>query len=240
MKFAFRSRHAVVAFAMLTVAGAGSALGCKDDKPVEAAPAPAAVASTMTKAATMPAVSAAVSASARAKAIAKKAPLDKVATSAKKELPSEWEERDHTEKGFSFWVPKGVKESQATKEGVDVYIAQLPAPHDKVGVFVVAFKDPAKKFPEMTAMTEKILKDMDSPTDYKLVKTEEVNDAYQVLTITYKDKDGKANYVQALLALDVTDRYIMMVGTDGDPKPEEETIDTILANFEMYASGKGE
>jgi type IV secretory pathway VirB10-like protein len=229
--------------AMLTLVGAFS-FGCKEDKKPESTA--AAASTTAAKPAATPAAEkasaapAASSAEAKKKPVAKKAPVDKVAPAAKKEVPSEWEQRDHTAKGFAFWVPKGVKETQATQDGVDVYLAQLPAPHEKIGVFVMAFKGADKKLPELTTITEKLIKELDKGDDYKVVKTDPINDNYEVLEITYKDKDGKLNHVKALLALDVTDRYILIAGGEGELKDSEETVDTILANFEMYASGKGE
>jgi type IV secretory pathway VirB10-like protein len=246
MQKVFTHRRVLGVIATLALVGA-AALGCnKDEKKAEGA-APAASASAPAKPAASPATekaSAAPAASSaapkKAKAAAKKAPTEKVAAKAPKEVPTEWEERDHEEKGFSFWVPKGVKESQDSADGVDVYVAQLPAPHDKIGVFVMAFKDPAKKFPELTKITEDLIKKVDTGTEYKVEKTVEINDSYQVLEISYKDKAGKKNSVKALMALDVSDRYIMIVGGEGELKDSEETVDTILANFEMYASGKGE
>ena len=229
--------------AMLTLVGAFS-FGCKEDKKPESSA--AAASTTAAKPAASPATEkasaapAASSAEAKKKPVAKKAPVDKVAPQAKKEVPSEWEQRDHAAKGFAFWVPKGVKETQASQEGVDVYMAQLPAPHEKIGVFVTAFKGADKKIPELTAITEKLIKDLDKGDDYKVDKTEPINDNYEVLEISYKDKDGKVNHVKALLALDVTDRYILIAGGEGELKDSEETVDTILANFEMYASGLGE
>ncbi len=229
--------------ALVTVVAAAS-MGCpKEEKKPEATA--AAASTTAAKPAASPAAekaSAAPAASSaeKKKPVAKKAPVDKVAPQAKKEVPSEWEQRDHTAKGFAFWVPKGVKETQASEDGIDVYMAQLPAPHDKVGVFVMAFKGADKKLPELTTITEKLIKNVDKGDDYKVIKTEPINDNYEVLEIQYKDKDGKLNHVKALLALDVTDRYILIAGGEGELKDSEETVDTILANFEMYASGLGE
>jgi type IV secretory pathway VirB10-like protein len=242
MRHVLNRTRALCMLALVTVVAAAS-IGCpKEEKKPEstAAAASAAKPAASPAAEKASAAPAASSAAAKKKPASKKAPVEKAAPQAKKEVPSEWEERDHAEKGFSFWVPKGVKETQATEDGVDVYMAQLPAPHDAIGVFVMAFKGADKKFPELTTITEKLIKNIDKGDDYKVVKTDPINDSYEVLEITYKDKDGKLNTVKALLALDVTDRYIVIAGGAGELKDSEETVDTILANFEMYASGKGE
>lgn len=244
MRNVLNRTRALCMVALVTVVAAAS-IGCpKEEKKPEsnasAASATAAKPAASPAAEKASAAPAASSAAAKKKPASKKAPVEKAAPQAKKEVPSEWEERDHAEKGFSFWVPKGVKETQGTEDGVDVYMAQLPAPHDTIGVFVMAFKGADKKFPELTTITEKLIKNIDKGDGYKVEKTEPINDSYEVLEISYKDKDGKVNHVKALLALDVTDRYIVIAGGVGELKDSEETVDTILANFEMYASGKGE
>jgi hypothetical protein len=210
------------------------AVGC--DKKPEAAPTPPPVAS---PAAPKPAASPAAAApKASAKpATAKTAPLpDKV----KHAVPTDWEVRDHQAKGFSFHVPAGTKEHQESKEGIDIYLAELPKPHDSIQVFVAAFKDPAKKVPEMKVLVEKVIKDLDTAADYKLVKEEALSDQYTLLDVTWTGTDKKKNHAWVLIALDVTDRYFMIVGSDEDKfKASEDTVGAILASFDMYSSGAG-
>ena len=42
-------------------------------------------------------------------------------------------------KGYEFQVPQGTKDAQDTKDGVDVYMANVPAPYD-IGVMVAAMR----------------------------------------------------------------------------------------------------
>src|SRR5204863_4739435 len=55
-------------------------------------------------------------------------------------VPADWIRMHDDAKGYEFQVPQGTQDKQETKDGVDVYVAQVPAPYE-IGVMVVAFKD---------------------------------------------------------------------------------------------------
>ena len=66
----------------------------------------------------------------------------------------------------------------------------------------------------------------------------ELNDDYSLVTFTSTGKDGKPGKGKILVATDVTDNYIMLVGGDADKfGANEKTIDEIWGSFGMYSGG---
>src|SRR5258708_32567411 len=48
-------------------------------------------------------------------------------------VPSDWVRMYSDAKGYEFYVPAGTKDQSQNVEGVDVYLANVPAPYD-IGV----------------------------------------------------------------------------------------------------------
>src|SRR2546422_9225827 len=48
-------------------------------------------------------------------------------------VPADWIRMHDDAKGYEFMVPQGTKDAQDTKDGVNVYMANVPAPYD-IGV----------------------------------------------------------------------------------------------------------
>lgn len=169
------------------------------------------------------------SASAAAKSTPKKAP-------AANPVPADWIRMYDDVKGYEFMVPKGTEHKSETVDGVDVYIASVPAPYE-IGVMVVAFKDKTIGKDELLKRAENILKSM-GEKDIKIEAAKELNDDYSIATFTSTDKDGKAGKGKILVATDVTDNYILLVGGDADKfGSNEKTIDEIWGSFGMYSGG---
>src|SRR6266850_4546526 len=55
-------------------------------------------------------------------------------------VPSDWVRMYNDAKGYEFYVPAGTKDSSQNVDGVDVYMASVPAPYE-IGTMVIAFKD---------------------------------------------------------------------------------------------------
>src|SRR6266702_6138335 len=72
-------------------------------------------------------------------------------------VPADWIRMHDDAKGYEFQVPQGTKDAQDTKDGVDVYMANVPAPYD-IGVMVVAFKDKTLSKEDLIKKAEDILK----------------------------------------------------------------------------------
>ncbi len=207
----------------LSITLVGLGIGCKKDE--APAPAPAAQA-TQTAAAAKPAP---------AKPAAK--PTKPLPAAAKTHaVPGEWIEMSHQAKGFGFHVPAGTTDSNASKDGFDLYTAKLPAPHDKVMVLVAAYKDHKKTKEDLLTDVSHVI-EATGGKDIKKGDVKELSPDYSLADYTFTS-DGKPVKVRALVATDVTDNYLMLVGTAEDHfKASEETIDTIWGSFDMYSGG---
>lgn len=211
---------------IILVAALTASVGCKkDETPAPAPTAPAASAPAKTEQAAKPAA-------AKPK---KSLPAEKKPHP----IPGEWTELTHADKGFSFAVPKGSTDEQASKDGFDLYIAKLPAPHDKVHAVVAAYKDAKKTKDDLLKDAAKII-EVTGGKDVKQGEVKELNADYSLADFTFTSTEHKdeKNRVRVLVATDVTDNYLVLVGTDeAHFKESEETIDTIWGSFNMFSGG---
>jgi hypothetical protein len=151
-------------------------------------------------------------------------------------IPADWIRMHDDTKGYEFQVPQGTKDAQENKDGVDVYMASVPAPYD-IGVMVVAFKDKTLSKEDLLKRAENILKAFNEK-DIKIDPAKELSDDYSIAAFTSTGDDGKAGKGKILVATDVTDNYIMIVGGDADKfGANEKTIDEIWGSFGMYSGG---
>jgi hypothetical protein len=151
-------------------------------------------------------------------------------------VPADWIRMHDDAKGYEFMVPQGTKDAQETKDGVDVYLANVPAPYE-IGVMVVAFKDAKASKEDLLKRAENVLKAF-GEKDIKMDPVKELNDDYSLVTFTSTGSDGKPGKGKILVATDVTDNYIMFVGGDADKfGSNEKTIDEIWGSFGMYSGG---
>jgi hypothetical protein len=151
-------------------------------------------------------------------------------------VPADWIRMHDDAKGYEFMVPQGTKDAQETKDGVDVYMANVPAPYD-IGVMVVAFKDAKASKEDLLQRAENVLKAF-GEKDIKMDPAKELSDDYSLVTFTSTGSDGKPGKGKILVATDVTDNYIMFVGGDADKfGTNEKTIDEIWGSFGMYSGG---
>lgn len=151
-------------------------------------------------------------------------------------VPADWVRMHNDAKGYEFMVPQGTKDAQDTKDGVDVYMANVPAPYE-IGVMVVAFKDKTLSKEDLLQRAENVLKAF-GEKDIKFEPAKELSDDYNLISFTSTGDDGKAGKGKILVATDVTDNYIMFVGGDADKfAANEKTIDEIWGSFGMYSGG---
>src|SRR6267378_8454011 len=123
----------------------------------------------------------AASAASSPKAAAKKAP-------ATNPVPADWIRMYDDAKGYEFMVPQGTDHKSQNVEGVDVYLANAPAPYD-IGVVVVAFKDKTLTKDDLLKRAENILKSM-GEKDIKIDAPKELSADYSLATFTSTGKDG--------------------------------------------------
>jgi hypothetical protein len=151
-------------------------------------------------------------------------------------VPSDWVRMYDDAKGYEFYVPAGTKDESQTVDGVDVYMASVPPPHD-IGVMVIAFKDKTLTKDDLVKRAENVLKSFDEK-DIKIDPGKELSADYTLYTFTSTGKDGKPGKGKILVGTDVTDNYIMIVGGEADKfTASEKTIDEIWGSFGMYSGG---
>jgi hypothetical protein len=222
--FSFRA----LAFASLALV---AATGCKKDEPAAAAASakPAAVAPAATSAAPVAAKPAAKPAA------VKSVPTEKLAHP----IPTDWVEINEEKRGFSFSMPKGSTAHAEDKNGVAAYIGILPAPNDKVAVMVVAYKDAKKTLDDLAKEGEEALTKGFGETNPKILKTLEISPDYRLVELTTEDaKDKSVSHWKILCGTDVTDNYVMIVGTPASElKANEPTMDEVWGSFDMRSGG---
>jgi len=151
-------------------------------------------------------------------------------------VPADWVRMYNDAKGYEFYVPAGTKDQSQNVEGVDVYLANVPAPYD-IGVIVVAFKDKTLTKDDLLKRAENILKSM-GEKDIKIDAPKELSADYSLANCSSVDEKGKTTKAKILVGTDVTDNYIILVGTDADKfGANEKTIDEIWGSFGMYSGG---
>jgi hypothetical protein len=151
-------------------------------------------------------------------------------------VPADWVRMFDDSKGYEFYVPSGTKDQSQTVNGVDVYLANVPAPYE-IGVIVVAFKDKSLTKDDLLKRTEAILTSM-GEKDIKITDSKEISADYSLANISSVDEKGKTTKGKVLVGTDVTDNYIILVGTDADKfAANEKTIDEIWGSFGMYSGG---
>lgn len=151
-------------------------------------------------------------------------------------VPADWIRMYDDVKGYEFKVPQGTEHKSQTVEGVDVYMAAVPAPYE-LGVMVVAFKDKTIGKDELLKRAENILTSL-GDKDIKIDTAKELSDDYSLASYTATDDKGKPQKGKVLVATDVTDNYIMLIEGDSDKfGSNEKTIDEIWGSFSMYSGG---
>lgn len=215
-------------FAAMVALACTIGVGCKEDKPTPSAQPEAKPTTTTTAAATQPATKPAAKPAAKKSLPAEKQPHP---------VPAEWTEMEDKVRGYSFSVPKGTTDHQESKAGIDIYIAEVPKPH-AVQVMAVAYKNAKKTRADLLKEAGKIVEAVGNK-DVKVGEPKELNDSYSTVDISCTDQDdGKKWKVRALVALDVTDNYILLVGApEAEFKQSEEIIDTIWGSFDIWSGG---
>lgn len=151
-------------------------------------------------------------------------------------VPADWVKLTDSTKGYEFMVPAGTEGKQQTENGVDVYLAQVPAPYE-IGIIVLAYKDKSASKDDLLKSAAASLEAL-GEKDIKFEALTEITGDYSVATFTSVGKDGKKGKGKVLVATDVTDNYIVLVGGDETKFADnEKTMDAIWGSFAMHSGG---
>jgi hypothetical protein len=151
-------------------------------------------------------------------------------------VPDNWETYYDSQKGYQFEVPLGTQTDQQTVNGVDVFMATLPDP-SKVAVMVVAFKNKNLSKDDLLETAKKVLESL-GEKNIKAASPTELSDDYDLVELSSVDEKGVTTRAKLLIATDVTDNYLVFVGSpDSDYKANEKVIDEVWGSFSMYSGG---
>lgn len=148
-------------------------------------------------------------------------------------VPADWVYIYNEQRGYGFSVPAGSTGQSDTVDGTDVYVAMTPS---EIGVLVFAFKDAKLSKEDLLDTAEKVLNEMGQTIQTGKLTNE--SDDYSIAEATMTDKAGKKSKVKVLVGTDVTDNYVMVVGTEeAKYAANEKIIDEIWGSFEMWSGG---
>jgi hypothetical protein len=151
-------------------------------------------------------------------------------------VPENWVAMTDDDKGYGFKIPEGTERKSETYNGVDVFMAKTPAP-SSVNAFVMAFKDKTTSKEDLMKFASNFLEGM-GEKDVKITDVVELSDDYSLAMISSVDAKGKVTKGKVLVATDVTDNYVMLLGTDETEfKENEKVMDEIWGSFTMSSGG---
>ncbi len=157
------------------------------------------------------------------------------AKSAKKDnpVPENWIYIYDETKGYGFYVPEGTVGESETVDGVDTFLAETPAPSEIV-IVVIAFKDKTMTKDDLLNVAVKFMEEMGGTVTPGKLTGE--SDEYAVAEVTNTSKDGSKAKGKILVGTDVTDNYVMILGTEEAKfAANEKIIDEIWGSFEMWS-----
>jgi hypothetical protein len=151
-------------------------------------------------------------------------------------VPADWIAMVDEQKGYGFKVPAGTDHQIQNSNGIDVYVAKTPEP-SSVQVFVMAFKDKTLSKDDLLKFATSFLEGM-GEKNVKVGELTELSDDYSLGTISSVDEKGNITKGKVLVATDVTDNYVMLLGTDqSEFKENEKIMDEIWGSFTMRSGG---
>jgi azurin len=151
-------------------------------------------------------------------------------------VPTDWVQMADEEKGYGFKVPEGTQSKTGNVNGVDLFMAKTPDP-SSVAAIVMAFKDKTTSKEDLLKFASDVLEGM-GEKDVKITDVVELSDDYSLGMISSVDEHGKVTKGKVLVATDVTDNYVMLLGTDEKEfAANEKIMDDIWGSFSMRSGG---
>jgi hypothetical protein len=161
----------------------------------------------------------------------KKLPADK-----KRAVPAEWTRLADPKAGFAFSLPSEAQLASDVHDGVAMHIAELDKPH-RVRAAVTVYKDASKTLDALESDVKEVLQAL-SNKDVKILGRRELTGDYRLVDVESTDEHGEKWRLKALVATDVTDNYLFIVGSPSrEFAADEATIDEIWGSFEMWSGG---
>ena len=157
------------------------------------------------------------------------------AITAKKDVPvpADWVYLYDENKGYGFSVPAGTTSDTDNSGGVDFTGLTTPS---GVDIFALAYKDKTLTKDDLLKDAVAFLEGLGQKVTPGALKAE--SDDYAVADATTVLEDGRKGKLRILVGTDVSDNYVMILGTDTDKfAANEKIIDEIWGSFEMWSGG---
>ncbi|MCW5960539.1 MAG: hypothetical protein KIS76_10290 [Pyrinomonadaceae bacterium] len=157
------------------------------------------------------------------------------AKTAKKDnpVPENWIYVYDEAKGYGFYVPDGTTGASETVDGVDTFVGSTPSPSE-IAIVVIAFKDKEMTKDDLLDVAVKFLEQMGEKVTPGDLTAE--SDEYAVAEATTTSQDGTKGKAKILVGTDITDNYVMLLGTEESKfAANEKIIDEIWGSFEMWS-----
>jgi len=151
-------------------------------------------------------------------------------------VPEDWQEMADAGKGYSFHVPAGTTATNKSVGGVDFYFAQTPNPHN-IEVLVAAFKNKTLSRDDLFKQATEALAALGN-AQIKMGNVTEIGTDYSLAEMTMVDDNTVRYKTLVLVATDITDNYIMIIGTpEAEFSKNRDTLDAMWSSFEMWSGG---
>lgn len=151
-------------------------------------------------------------------------------------VPANWITMADDLKGYSFEVPEGTERSTQKSNGMDIFLASTPEP-TAVGIMVMAFKDPKLTKDDLVKVATGGLEGLGAK-NIKIGSLTELSPDYSVGTYSAINEEGKPVKGKVLVATDISDNYVMVLGAEEpEYKANEKIIDEIWGSFAMRSGG---
>ena len=148
-------------------------------------------------------------------------------------VPADWVYFYDDVKGYGFSIPADTTMETADGNGVDFTALTTPSGID---IFTLAYKDKTLTKEDLLEDAVAFLEGLGQKVTPGALKAESTD--YAVADATTVLEDGRKGKLRILVGTDVTDNYVMILGTDTDKfAANEKIIDEIWGSFEMWSGG---
>lgn len=157
------------------------------------------------------------------------------AKTAKKEVPvpADWVHLYDEGKGYGFSVPAGTTKETGNEGGIDFSALTTPSGID---IFALAYKNKKLTKEDLLRDAVAFLQGMGQKVTPGTLKAE--SDDYAIADATTVLEDGGKGKLRIMVGTDVSDNYVLILGTETDKfAANEKIIDEIWGSFEMWSGG---
>lgn len=149
-------------------------------------------------------------------------------------IPNNWDYVYEKKKGYGFYVPAYSEVEFTTVGKVDASVILTPDPTN-LFINVLAYKDRTLTKDDLLLDAVAYLEELgEAVTPIGNLRAESAN--YAVADALTVSEDGTKGRVRILVGTDITDNYIMIIGsTPENFAANERTIDLIWGSFEMWS-----